>query len=503
MRILLINPPYITWSARFGTGHQMPAGLLRVGGPLLDGGHEVRLLDAERRHLTLTAILKTVKSFRPDIVMTGHAGSTAAHPTCIEMLKTIKTACPGVMTVYGGVYPTFHARQIMEAEKCIDVIIRGEGEAVASALVTAIESGTPLHRVEGIAYRDGGRLIWTRSPQPICDMDAYRTGWELIENWGDYRCFGLGRAAILQFSRGCPHRCTYCGQRGFWKRWRHRDPVKAADEIEWLYRAHHVKFISLADENPATDRKLWHHFLKEIAGRKIPVHLFTSIRTTDIVRDADILPLYKAAGIQYVLLGIESTTAKVLRKIKKGSTTREDLNACRLLKKNGIFSIVAHVVGLREETFQTFRTALRQLIYYDGDLVNVTHVTPHRWTGFGRGIKAETIIQRDLGKWDYRHQILSQRRLSPAKLFFAVKWLEFRFHARPVRLWAILRTRDPFLRRQLIWCFLHTAMVWFGEVLFTRIDITSVAGAGRSSENRWRWIFRTKGAAAGVPQSPV
>ena len=29
---------------------------------------------------------------------------------------------------------------------------------------------------------------------------------------------GLGRAGIIQFLRGCPHRCTYCGQHDFWVR---------------------------------------------------------------------------------------------------------------------------------------------------------------------------------------------------------------------------------------------------------------------------------------------
>ena len=100
MKILLINPSHITLSARFGTGHQIPLGLLMVGGPLLDAGHQVRLLDAERRHLSNRAIVGEVKNFAPQIVMTGHAGSTSAHPVCVKMLTAIKNACPDVITVY-------------------------------------------------------------------------------------------------------------------------------------------------------------------------------------------------------------------------------------------------------------------------------------------------------------------------------------------------------------------------------------------------------------------
>jgi anaerobic magnesium-protoporphyrin IX monomethyl ester cyclase len=43
-----------------------------------------------------------------------------------------------------------------------------------------------------------------------------------------YSYWGGLRAVVVQFSRGCPHLCSYCGQRGFWTRWRHRDPVRFA-----------------------------------------------------------------------------------------------------------------------------------------------------------------------------------------------------------------------------------------------------------------------------------
>jgi anaerobic magnesium-protoporphyrin IX monomethyl ester cyclase len=466
IRILLINPPYVTLTSRVGVGHQIPLGLLMVGGPLLDAGHQVKLLDAERQHLSVKKITHKVKEFSPDIVMTGHAGSTPAHPICTRMLAAIKESLPDVITVYGGVYPSFNAEEILQREDAIDVIVRGEGEATSLELVKSIESGTTLQEVSGIAYRAGGQPVITAQRLPIKNLDRYRIGWELIDNWEDYQCFGLGRAAVSQFSRGCPHRCTFCGQKQFWVKWRYRDPVKVADEIEWLYRTHNIRFISLADENPTTVKSKWRKLLEEIIDRDIQVHFFISIRTSDIVRDADILPLYKKAGIQYVLLGIESADPEVLKAIKKGSTPRKDLEACRLLKRHGIFSIVAHVVGLKEETWKTFKTAIDQLTYYDGDFVNVTYVTPHNWTPYGDQVKGHSIVHEDLSKWDYRHQILAQKHLSPLKMFLAVKWLELRVHVRARRLWAIWKTPDRFLRRQLIWCQIHTSIVWFCELLF-------------------------------------
>src|SRR4051794_15176160 len=73
MKVLLIIPPYQTITSNVGVGHQVPLGLLMVGGPLLDAGHDVRLLDAECRRMSLEAIVREVRRDRPDVVMTGHA----------------------------------------------------------------------------------------------------------------------------------------------------------------------------------------------------------------------------------------------------------------------------------------------------------------------------------------------------------------------------------------------------------------------------------------------
>ncbi|HWE36252.1 MAG TPA: radical SAM protein [Isosphaeraceae bacterium] len=480
MKVLLVNPPYQTITSNFGVGHQVPLGLLMVGGPLIDAGHRVELLDAECRRLGPAAIAREVRRRGPDVVMTGHAGSTPAHPACTRMLRAIKASCPGVVTVYGGVYPTYHAARILAEEPAVDVVVRGEGEATAVDLLRALDAGGPgasgyLAGVPGLAYRAGGEVVQTDARPPLPDLDRWRVGWELIGRWDDYRCFGLGRAAIVQFSRGCPHRCTYCGQHGFWVKWRHRDPARLADEVEWLHRAHRVGFVTLADENPTTLPDRWRAFLEEVAARRLPVRFFATIRATDIVRDRDILPLYRAAGILYVLMGIDSTSDEVLRQVAKGSTAREDVLACRLLKEHGIFSILGHIVGLGGEDRASFRAAARRLRRYDGDYLNAMYATPHAWTPFGEEVQGRAVVEPDQSRWDYRHQVLAEGRLRPWRLFLAVKRLELGFHLTPARLGRLLRERDRGRRRQRSWVHRHIAMVWVAEV----VEFAVRAAAGR------------------------
>ena len=76
--VLLINPPYITLPSTHGVGHQVPLGLLMVGGALLQAGHRVTLLDAEAGHLSEAAILVAVRRLGPGAPARGRTQETVA-----------------------------------------------------------------------------------------------------------------------------------------------------------------------------------------------------------------------------------------------------------------------------------------------------------------------------------------------------------------------------------------------------------------------------------------
>ena len=464
MNVLLVNPPYVSLTTAHGVGHQIPLGLLCVGGPLIDAGHRVVLLDAERRRLTGTALVRAIAAAAPDVVMTGHAGSTPAHPACLAVMAAARAACPAAVTVYGGPYPTYHAADILAAHPEVDVIVRGEGEAVALALVTALDTGQDLAAVAGIACRQQGVVVSTPGAAPITTLDAWRVGWELIEDWDHYQCFGLGRAAIVQFSRGCPHTCSYCGQYQFWTRWRFRDPARAAAEIAWLHRTYGVMFVDLADENPTSSKRMWRAFLEALVAEDVPVKLFATIRATDIVRDAELLPLMRKAGLICVLMGIETTDPATLAAIRKGSTVPQDRRAVALLREAGILSMLGHIVGFAEERAADAVRATRQVMDYDPDLLNAMYVTPHRWSDWTAANGARRVVQQDASRWDYRHQLLETRHLAPWQLFGLVKLMEVVVHLRPRALRRVLAHPDRALRQHLRWCFRNSARVWLAEV---------------------------------------
>jgi anaerobic magnesium-protoporphyrin IX monomethyl ester cyclase len=479
MKLLLINPPHPAIGSRIPVEHLPPLGLLAIGGPLLDAGHEVRLLDAEFGPLGTPEIVAEGCRQSPEAVLVGHSGSTSGHPAAMEITRAIRIARPQTRILYGGVFPTYHWREIMAAEPQIDIIVRGEGEETAKRVVHALETGTPLGNIPGIAFRrgtgsftDGLRsrpavagkgIIETGRAPLIADLDAYRVGWELIDH-ARYSYWGNRRAVVVQFSRGCPHRCNYCGQRGFWTRWRHRDPVTFAQELARLHRVYGVEVINFADENPTASRPAWQAFLEALIAEEVPLILVGSTRADDIVRDADILHLYKRAGVARFLLGLESTNEDTLRRIRKDSLRETDCEAIRLMRQHGILSMAACVAGFEEETDRDYWRTMRQIIAYDPDQIQALYVTPHRWTPYFRMASGRRVIQTDLSRWDYKHQVLATRKMPPWRILIWMKLIEAVAQLRPRALWRYFAHPDRSLRAAMRWYYRIGRQVWPYEV---------------------------------------
>src|SRR5205085_4154832 len=136
-------------------------------------------------------------------------------------------------------------------------------------------------------------------------------------------------------------------------------------ELARLHREQGVEVINFADENPTASRRGWLAFLEALIAEDVKLILVGSTRADDIVRDADILHLYKRAGVARFLLGTESTDEATLQAIHKGSTKAIDRDAIRLMRQHGIISMAAWVAGFAQEKDSDYWRTLRQLISYD------------------------------------------------------------------------------------------------------------------------------------------
>src|SRR5687768_1348372 len=171
-KVVLLTPARRFIANHFGVGYQVPLGLVYIGGPLLDAGYSVKLIDNDLYGWPFDRLLKEIAAFDARYVLVGHTGSTAAHAISVQTIRAIRTAFPNIRIVYGGVYPSYADQTIMNECHDIDVIVRGEGEQATLDLINAWENGLPLESVPGITWRDEqGSVQANRAAAPIQDLD--------------------------------------------------------------------------------------------------------------------------------------------------------------------------------------------------------------------------------------------------------------------------------------------------------------------------------------------
>ena len=466
MTLFLVNPPLRSITNRHGVGFQLPLGLLMIGGPLVDAGHEVVLCDADALGLSPCEVAALAVRRNASVVLLGHSGSTAANPVSIEVIKAVRKALRSAVIIYGGVYPTYAAGELLTQCPAIGVIVRGEGEATVEELIAAIAAGRrEFPEIDGVTWRDrDGRVHENRDRRPISNLDQYRIAWELAD-WKLYKAFGIaGASAGIQLSRGCPRACTYCGQWSFWKSWRRRSIGRFLADLQLLHDRYSVRAIWISDENWGDEPGLLHELLTRLAARRLDLAIYCSMCASDVYRDLDRLQLYRQAGVRFILMGVESPVEDVLQRIRKDNPHEMVKRVVAALRAHGILSVVNYIHGIQTESHRTMWESLRRILDLDADFINALYFTPHGWTADGRKTNPASIVQLDQSRWGYRNQVIDAGNLSPSAMFAWIKLIEAVQHLRPRWFRRMFWHDFVDLRRLLRWCFLHTSAVWAAEI---------------------------------------
>ncbi len=383
MKIVLIHPNYHSGGAEIA-GSWPPAWVAYLSGSLkAEGFTDIHFIDAMTNDLSEDELRQRVANLNPDIV-----GCTAITPsiyTAERVLEIAKEECPNATRVLGGIHATFMYKQVLSEAPCVDVIVRGEGEEIFVELVRTIAEGrwpSDRHTIKGLAFKDGDKIVATQAAPTAKNLDAIDPDWSLLE-WAKYIYVPLGvRVAIPNMARGCPFTCSFCSQWKFWRDYRVRDPIKVVDEIETLVNEHKVGFFILADEEPTINRKKFVKFCEELIARGLPDKIKWGINTrvTDIMRDKELLPLYRRAGLVHVSLGTEAAAQLKLDRFNKETKVAENKEAIRLLREADIFVEAQFIVGLDNETPETLEETYRMAWDWQPDLANWAMYTPWPFT---------------------------------------------------------------------------------------------------------------------------
>jgi anaerobic magnesium-protoporphyrin IX monomethyl ester cyclase len=466
MKIILLNANFHSGGPESIVGNLPPLGFIYIGGALKKGGYnDVELVDLCKTEFNNDKrLIEYIIAKNPEIIFIGGMASTAITPRCIEIAEKIKEHNQKIKIIFGGVHATYMYQNLLTSHSCIDYIIRGEGEKASLELVTAIDKKGDISAVENIAYRsnqgDHNSICFTPMSEEVLNLDEYLPDWELIDNWDIYRIPTNDEiTAVVQYSRGCKHKCSFCGQSVFWRKWHSRSAESFVNEINLLHNKYGVSFFFWADENPAQNKVEWINLLEELKkinlknGKKL--HHMLNTRVDHIIRDEEYLPLYKEAGIISIDLGVESALQNRLDNLNKGTNIEQNKKALQLLRKNNIISIAQILVGLPEETPETLQKTAYLIKEFNPDLLHFFYATPFPWTPFGEAMK-DKIVEKDFAKWDYRHPVIMPAKMSIEEMIGICKNIKLEFNFNSTRIRDIIKIEDEYHQTFLINCLIQS-----------------------------------------------
>ncbi len=456
-RVLFVVPPYNCWGVQV-IGTWPPLQIAYLAAAAEKAGHVARVYDAMNKGTTFDDVRSEVERLRPDVVVTFDylpvtgAISTATVPASLEALRIAKEVDPRIVTVIGGPHPTFMFAEIFgDPAYRVDYVLRGEAEETLPELLGALRGGNP-EAVAGLAFVRDGAVVTTPERPHIADLNALKPAWHLLD-WKDYH-YNIepwGRMASMLTSRGCMMGCSFCSHRQFWRGdWRARDPENVVAEVRELVDVHQVEFITLIDPYPTHDRDRWEKLLDLFIAEKLDVRLLMETRVEDVIRDADILPKYRAAGVIHLYLGAEGSTDEMLVQLNKGTSVNLNKRAVDLARDHDIMTEASFMIGGPTETWKSIEATIAEALRVNPDIAVFPVLTPMPFTPIYKQFK-DRIRVTDWSKYNLATPIVEPYDMSLEDVMVALGQCYMSFYAQKMP--EVLRLPDGFKRRYMLSAF--------------------------------------------------
>lgn len=228
--------------------------------------------------------------------------------------SALKQKRPELLVLCGGPAATSNDRFILQDSESIDACVRGDGEfALFEVFKTINDSRRKLQDVSGLTLRLEDRLV--RTPDRDLSMTlGTHGGLDLYPSPYLEGVFGRDINAGIVASRGCPHRCTYCGSDlPIARCLRYHSIDRIVAEFELLQTS--TGDLQIQDNvfaAPGERSKQLFARLKALGNRRS----FSCQGRADRM-DRELLILMQEAGLDSINFGLESSVPRVLRNVRK------------------------------------------------------------------------------------------------------------------------------------------------------------------------------------------
>ncbi len=323
MNVLLIHPP--DNKNTIAPGRFEPIALEVLAATIPD--YETRMLDLriEGKH----ALEKALKEFEPRVA--GITVNNSVHvKQAYQVISMTKSICPEITLIIGGHHPTMLPSDFHLPE--VDFIFLGWAEQSFPEFIHCHSKGLPVDHIPGLEILENGKLRKRKdnnwdlhtSDIPFPDRRLAR------KYWKRYRSDTGFPTALVNTTRGCNNRCTFCSV------WRAtnghfiaRSPTDVFEEIAAIPdNIHHVFF---ADDNTFINTKNATKLCELIKKSRIRKKYYGYCRSDTVIRHPELMQEWKNIGLNNLCVGMESINNEILEVFNKKNSISANEKAATIL----------------------------------------------------------------------------------------------------------------------------------------------------------------------------
>lgn len=253
---------------------------------------------------------------------------------CTTLATEIKKINPNIIIIMGSKMATTYYRRILSDKLFVDIdyVILGDGEFAFKDLIEAIESKKDLDEfTRNHTNIASSKYLENKVPAAL-DINSLP--------WPDRKWIFQNQyvTAFICDCHGCVGRCSFCTQVNYYNKWIGRSAKDLFDEIKYIYENSSVRQFMFTGGSFEDPGRLGKEKIKELCNlllsNNIKVNIIAFLRADtfhDNADDIELLKLMHDAGINQIVVGIESGNDEDLRIYNKRANVDDNKRTLRLL----------------------------------------------------------------------------------------------------------------------------------------------------------------------------
>ena len=417
--VLLIGPQNGYYTGFQGLVLTEPLGLEFVAGAITPLVKDVQIHDDR---IKPNGWKEKVNKNPPDIIGIS-CNYTADVPTVRNLARSVRDEV-GKETpiVIGGHHISLRPEDMFIPE--VSAVVIGPGEIPFQNVVRAWGEKRSLERVPNIWYQNKecefisnvppleispkftyNSEFMNERPTPRRDLvTAYRDGYYFLYYPDPYS---------VETARGCRFRCSFCSVWNFHGgEYDVESSNRTVQEIASL--GEKAKYVNLIDDLAFTDIDAAKETADELLLLGIKNRYWAQIRADNVwpkdptkrLEHQKTFELLAKAGLDMVLVGLESFDPKELKRVNKGSTVKQNVEAVKFLRSIGVKIWAAQIV-FPNWTVEDFDRAIAINQELGVECPQFTILTPLPGTpDYDNAKKEGQLTTEDPGKYDFFHWVV-------------------------------------------------------------------------------------------------